>query len=226
MESLFKSFFMGGFECASQRLYSGTRLDLLESTGHRQFASQDFEQLQALGIRTVRSGIRWHRIEQEPGRYDFSSELPMIEAARHSGTQVIWDLFHYGWPDFLDFFSPEFIQHFQGLAGAFARLLDEYPQNVLFSPVNEISFMAWGGGDEGFLNPFAVGRGDEVKRQLVRASLAATQAIREVLPGARLVHPEPVIHIAADPSRPQDAPAVEAYRLAQFQAWDMLSGRL
>lgn len=223
----FQSFFMGGFECSSHRLHGGVRLDLLESTGHQQFAQQDFRQLQELGIRTVRSGIRWHRIEREPGLYDFSHELPLIEAARQSGTQVIWDLFHYGWPDFLDFFSPEFVEHFRGLARAFARLLQkESPGSRLFSPVNEISFMAWGGGEEGFLNPFAIGRGDEVKRQLVRASLAATQAIRQLLPQARMVHPEPVIHIAADPQRPQDAPAVEAYRLAQFQAWDMIAGRL
>jgi hypothetical protein len=33
------------------------------------------------GLLTVRDGLRWHLIEREPGRYDWSSWLPMLEAA-------------------------------------------------------------------------------------------------------------------------------------------------
>ena len=61
------------------------------------------------GIRTVRDGLRWHLIETAPGRYDWSSFLPMLRAARDTGTQVIWDLAHYGWPDDLDIWSPAFV---------------------------------------------------------------------------------------------------------------------
>lgn len=224
---LFKSFFMGGFECSSQRRANGERLDLLKSTAHDDLAETDFGLLKSMGISTVRSGIRWHRCEPEPGRYNFASELPLLRAARQTNTQVIWDLFHYGWPDFLDIFDTSFPERFATFAAAFARLAAaETPATLWFSPVNEISFMAYAGADKGFLNPFANGRGDELKVQLVRAALAAMQHIRVSVPAVRFVHPEPVIHIVPHAKRPQDAAEVEAYRQSQFAVWDMLAGRL
>ena len=59
----------------------------------------------------------------------------------------------------------------------------------------------------------------------MRAAIAAIEAVREVDPGARICHAEPIIHIATDPDYPEEAPAAEAYRQSQFQAWDMLGGR-
>ncbi|MDQ3249415.1 MAG: glycosyltransferase, partial [Chloroflexota bacterium] len=52
------------------------------------------------------------------------------------------------------------------------------------------------------------------------------EAIWAVTPGARMVHADPVLHIMADPSRPHDRQAAEGHRLAQYQAWDLLAGRL
>ena len=42
----------------------------------------------------------------------------------------------------------------------------------------------------------------------------------------RIVHTDPLIHVAADPARPQDRAAAAGWRQAQYQAWDMLAGRL
>ena len=91
-----RSFFLGGFECSTHRLRTGNRLDLLESTRHAEVFAEDYQRLQEQAIRSARSGIRWHLIETSPYRYDFSSVLPMVQAANQTGTQVIWDLFHYG----------------------------------------------------------------------------------------------------------------------------------
>lgn len=121
----FRSFFLGGFECSMHRLRSGKRLDLLEATRHTEFVRADYRRLQAQGICSIRSGIRWHLIEPAPYRYDFSSVLPMIRAANDTGMQVIWDICHYGWPDGLDIFRSEFVDRFAALAQAFARLLRE-----------------------------------------------------------------------------------------------------
>jgi hypothetical protein len=87
-------------------------------------------------------------------------------------------------------------------------------------------FSFLGGGDSGFLNPFAKGRGGELKAQLVRAALLAGRALRSELPNVTIVSPEPVIHIAGDPAKPGDVASAEEYRLSMFEAWDMLSGRL
>ena len=39
------------------------------------------------GIRTVRDGLRWPFIETSPGRYDWSSWLGQLRAARETGTR-------------------------------------------------------------------------------------------------------------------------------------------
>lgn len=222
----FASFFLGGFECSSHYRSAGERLDLLASIRHAEFAQQDFERLKQQGIRAARTGIRWHLIETRPYQYDFSSVQPILEAAGATRTQLIWDLCHYGWPDDLDIFRPEFVDRFAGLARAFAEFLAAQGETApLLTPVNEISFFSWAGAEVGYMNPFARHRGSELKAQLVRASVAGMQAIWEVAPQAHMIHVEPLIHVVADPRRPQDIVAATAYDNSQFEAWDMLMGR-
>jgi hypothetical protein len=232
---MFQSFWMGGFECSTHRLprheilgrFGGLRLDLIAGTRHDEFALQDYARLQTAGIRTVRDGVRWHLIEKASYRYDFSSLIPMLQAARRTETQVIWDLLHYGWPDGLSVWDAAFVDRFARFARAAAEvILEETGAPVYVTPINEISFVSWAGGDAGFLNPFDRQRGPELKFQLVRAAIAAIRAVREVDPTARICHVEPIIHIAAHPDYPEEAPAAEAYRKAQFEVWDMIVGRL
>ena len=230
---LFKSFLQGGFECSTHRLRrregetSGRRLDVIAATGHDVHAADDYRQLARHSIRTVRDGLRWHLIEAVPGTYDWSSFLPMLRAAKETGTQVIWDLLHYGWPDGVDIWSPDFVSRFARFACAAAEVVraesDEVP---FYAPVNEISFFSWGGGDAGYLNPFAHGRGFELKVQLARASIAAMDAVLAVDPRARFVHCDPVINVVWDPSRPWERLAAEGHRQSQFQGWDLLAGRM
>jgi hypothetical protein len=59
----------------------------------------------------------------------------------------------------------------------------------------------------------------ELKRQLVRAALAACDAILEVDPNARFLHTEPATSVIAT------APG-ETRHAAEFRAFDMLCGRL
>ena len=225
---MFDSFFMGGFECSTQRMPpDGHRLDMLADTGHDRYVVADYLRLKEQGIRTAREGLRWHLIERASGIYDFSSVLPMLRAARDEGIQVIWDVCHFGWPDFIDIFKPEFIHHFAGLARAFTKLhLEETDRLPFFAPINEISFVSWACGEVGIFYPFAKRRGDELKAQLVRAAIAGVEAIWEIQPKARIVHTDPLIHIVPDPAKPRLRAEAEQYRLAQYQAWDMIAGRL
>jgi hypothetical protein len=222
----FRSFFMGGFECSTHRLRSGRRLDVVAATAHDRFARADYRRLVDVGIKTSRDGIRWHLIEKAPGVYDFSSVLPMLAAARETGVEVIWDVLHYGWPDDLDIFSDEFVRRFARFARAFAALASrETDGPVWVVPVNEISFFAWAGGDAGIFNPFATRRGDDLKIQLVRSTIAAMHAMRDVNALIRIVHTEPMINVVPHPDRPYDAAAAEAHRQAQYAALDMIAGR-
>ncbi|MEK1945231.1 MAG: glycosyltransferase [Ensifer adhaerens] len=230
---LFSSFFQAGFECSTHRIRAKSkgqpdrRLDVIASTKHDLYVENDYRQLHALGMRTVRDGLRWHLIEPSPGRYEWDSALPMIRANRRTGTQVVWDLLHYGWPDHIDIWSPAFVERFALFAGAVAKVMrEEIEAPPFYAPVNEISFLSWAGGEVGYLNPWATRRGFELKAQLARSSLASMKAILGVDPRARFVHCDPVINIVAAPDRPQDRGAAEGHRLSQFQGWDMIAGRL
>jgi hypothetical protein len=223
---LFRSFFIGGFECSTHRRADGHRLDLVAATAHDVHVAADYRRLRGAGIATAREGLRWHLVEPSPGRYDFASVLPQVRAARDLGVQVIWDLCHFGWPDDLDVFSPAFVRRFADLARAFARLLRSESDGALFvAPINEISFLAWAGGDMGDVHPCCTGQGDALKAQLVRAAIAAIEATWDVDRTARICQVDPIFHVVPDSSRLDDPAVVEASRHAQFQAWDMLAGR-
>lgn len=224
--NLFGSFILGGFECSTHRLPTGRRLDLVHSTRHDEFAATDYRLLQDYGIRTARDGLRWHLIEQQPGTYDFSTATPMLKAAHDTGMQVIWDLWHYGWPDGLDMFSAEFVDRFTAFAREAAKRISEYQDVPLISPINEISFFSWAGGEAGIFNPFAKFRGDDVKRQLVRASIGAIRAMREVNPAIKVFQIDPIINVVPRGPLEEDIRNASAYRASQFVAWDMITGRV
>ncbi|HEX8595280.1 MAG TPA: beta-glucosidase [Pseudomonas sp.] len=224
--AIFSSFLMAGYECSSHRRQDGRRLDLLAMTDHAQFADKDYQQLAALGITCARDGLRWHLIESKPGHYDWSSFLPMLRAARDCNVQVVWDLCHYGYPEGLDIWRPEFVERFARFAGAVARLMkEEGIGSPFYSPVNEISFWSWAGAQVGYFNPGAQKRGQELKHQLVRASIAAIDAVRQQAPDARFVQCDPLINVIAGSRRADEIKGAEQYRLAQFEGWDLLTGR-
>ncbi|WP_229729103.1 hypothetical protein [Agaricicola taiwanensis] len=187
----------------------------------------DYRQLSAHGMAAVRDGLRWHLIESAPGHYDWSSFLPMLRSAEALGTQVVWDLCHYGWPDHLDIWSKDFPDHFGRFAAAVARLVrDETGPQAFYCPVNEISYWAWAGAEVGRINPCAVGRAGELKRQLVRSAIAAIEAIRAEDPTARFITAEPLINVVSGSPEPQHIFDAEQYRLSQFEAVDLLTGRI
>jgi len=222
---MFKSFFMGGFECSTHKRKDGRRVDMLAATRHDELAERDYRKLQELGIMTVRDGLRWHLIENRPHRYDWSSSLPMIQAAERAGTQVIWDLCHYGWPNDLDIWSPSFVERFAEFSRAAAKIIaSEVAGRRFYCPINEISYWSWGGGQVGYMSPCAVERGGELKRQLVRAFIAASNAVRDVDPDACIVVAEPSVHITTGSESIADVLEAEKQRVYQFEAVDMLLG--
>ena len=226
-QPLFQSFLQGGFEASSHRRRDGRQLDVLAATCHDQAAAQDYGLLRQAGLHTVRDSLRWHLIEIRPGQYDWSSFLPMLRAARDTGIQVIWDLCHYGLPHDIDIWSPAFVTRFAAFAGAAARVVREEGNAVpVWCPMNEASFWSWAGGDRGDMHPFGETRGSALKQQLVRATIAAIDAVRAVDRHARFMQAEPLIYITAHPDRPHDRERAELYRRAQYQVWDMLAGTM
>src|SRR4029453_7632604 len=145
--------------------------------------------------------------------FDFSSFAPMAAAAEAHGMQVMWTLCHYGWPHDVDVMGPEFPSRFARFAGAVARYVKDHSSRVPFyTPINEVSFLGGAGGDAGWFFPFARRRGNEVKRNLVRAVIAACDAIWAEDRRARIVHVDPVIHVMAPLTQPELTAAAEQQR--------------
>jgi len=228
VQNLFASFFLGGFECSTHKREDGTQLDLIASTCHDRFSKLDYERLQSEGMQACRDGLRWHLIGKHEGRLDFSSARPQVNAAREKGMQVIWDLLHYGWPGYLDAFSPTFIDQFSRFCSSAARFISsETPGPHWFSVVNEPSFLCWAGGEMGMFPPFAKRRGNEFKKQLIRATIAGIEAVRDVLPDARFLQVDPIVNIVTEPHAPRRVrQEAEGYCRAQFDCLNILTGAL
>ena len=225
MSKRFASFFQAGFECSSHRRRDGVRLDLIRATGHDKHVLGDYRLCKELGFGTIRDGLRWHLIEKQPGKYDWSSWLAALEAANELGLEIIWDLFHYGSPDHVDQAGEDFPQRFTDFVVAAL----EVEQSVsgrppLVCPLNEINFIAWA-VEVGYFPRVGPAEVGWFKRQLVKTAIIASRAIKERWPDATIVGAEPLVHIAPHSHRRPDVRAAEGARQGQFQSYDWLLGR-
>jgi protoporphyrinogen oxidase/glycosyltransferase involved in cell wall biosynthesis len=223
----FASFWQAGYEGADHVNHAGRALDLNDATGHLARARADYALLRRFGMRTVRESIGWRLVERG-GVFDFSILLGRLRAARELGLQICWTFCHYGWPDDVDVYGPDFVPRFARFCRAAAEFLAPWagPEPV-YSPINEISFTSWGLTVHMFhcLNMHHLRAGHDAKRQLVRATIAGCDAIWQVTPGARILQCDPLIHVIAPPDRPDWAGQAAGWRESQFEAWDMLCGR-
>src|SRR5262249_42038875 len=156
---------------------------ICDITQHATQAAGDYAGLAAFDFRTVRESVGW-RVVDRAGRLDFSPLASRARAARSQRLQVIWTLCHYGWPSDLDVFSAAFVDRVARYARAAAEYLGEFVDGTpIYAPINEISFLSSavcesgriGTGDRRMSH-----RSDELRRQLVRAALAACDAIWSV----------------------------------------------
>jgi beta-glucosidase/6-phospho-beta-glucosidase/beta-galactosidase len=226
-DALFEDALLAGFECSQHRLIDGRRLDVLALTHHDRLADADFMRLRSVGITTCREGVSWVAVEGSRGQYDFATADAILHAAERRGIRVVWDLMHFGWPDHVDVFRGSFPSRFGRYARAFATwFATRTDATPMIAPINEMSFLAWAGGDVGCMNPFESSRGVELKAQLVLATIEAIEAIRLVLPHARFLQPEPVIRMVPAADQPRTFARIACDNELQYQAWDMLSGRV
>lgn len=221
----FESFLQAGFECSSHRRRDGVRLDLIRATGHDRHVLRDYRSCADLGFRTLRDGLRWHLIESSRGRYDWSSWLPMLEAAEEAGVQIIWDLFHYGSPDCVDQSAPDFAERFTEFALAALELQHSISDRPpLICPLNEINFLSWA-VDDGYFTRVGPEEQGWFKRHLVRTAIMASKAIKDRWPETTIVWAEPLIHVAPHDQRRRTIRAAEKNRGGMFEAYDWIMGR-
>jgi hypothetical protein len=224
---LFGSFFLAGFECATGYNIHRQWVDQVAATQHDRFADEDYWRLREVGIRAAREGVRWPLVDSR-GKYDFSSVRPFLEAGRRHGVEIIYDLFHFGYPEDVDLLSASLPGRFADYCYSVAKFIAANSDSQgYFTPVNEPSYFSWAAGEVGLFAPHLYGRGWELKVNLVRAAVEGINAIWAACPGASIINVDPICRVAAPTGRPdlqQDADWFNDN--AVFQSFDMLSGRL
>ncbi|MEO6916538.1 MAG: amine oxidase [Chitinophagaceae bacterium] len=225
----FESFWMAGYECSDKLNAFGHRVDFLELTAHLSMIAADYHDLASIRVKTVREGIRWSQVEKKPYQYDWSTVEKMITAGKTAGIQQVWDICHFGFADDLTPLHPLFARRFAALSRAFVqfyRLLSPEGE-LIVTPINEVSFLSWLGGDARGTSPYCVGQGWEVKYALMRAYIEGSAAMREVDPGIRFLATEPLVQMVPpfDATEEEIESAATAH-LNQYQVADILSGRM
>ncbi|WP_373331423.1 amine oxidase [Salmonirosea aquatica] len=225
----FRSFWMGGYECTDQLNVHGNRVDFLHVNSHFEYLREDYALLGRFNMATVREGLRWSQVERQPYRYDFSTFEKMLEIGWECGIQQIWDLCHFGYPDDMTPLHPQFAPRFAALCRAFASyhqtLLPR--ETLIVTPINEVSFMSWLGGDVAGTSPYCRNNGWEVKYGLMRAYIAGVKALREVNPNIRILTTEPLVNVVPPfDATPEHRDQATLHHELQYQALDMLCGKI
>jgi beta-glucosidase/6-phospho-beta-glucosidase/beta-galactosidase len=223
--NLFRTFFIGGYECADMINKKRQRVNLLSATGHDIHVEEDYRQLSALGMQTVREGIRWSVVEKEPFVYDFSEVKNRISVAQKLGIQQLWDICHFGYPGDLVPTSPDFTDRLVSVCQAFTRLYRTMTEDpLIITPVNEISFLTYL-SDIAATTPFIRKSGAQIKYHLCKAVIQSIKAVKAIDPAAKVMMVEPLIKVHPKNGN-RITPRVLEYNEGQFEAMDMITGRM
>ncbi|MGE5141170.1 MAG: hypothetical protein ACM3JD_17005 [Rudaea sp.] len=224
---MFSSFFLAGFESATGYNRNHEKIDQIAATGHDKFIDQDYRLLSEAGICAARDAIRWPLVDHN-GHFDMTTVDPLIEAGRKHGVEIIYDLFHYGYPDDVDLFSDTLPERFAEYVYAVTKYLADRTEGTLYlTPVNEPSYFAFAGGEVGWFAPHAIDRGGELKHALIRALIQGIDAAWSVSRDVRIVNVDPICRVVAPSDHPELERRVDEFNdKAVFESFDMIAGRV
>jgi beta-glucosidase/6-phospho-beta-glucosidase/beta-galactosidase len=202
-------------------------LDEYELVGHYQHWREDLILAKQLGVKALRWGVPWYRVEPQQGEFDWrwtDELLPYL--VEELGITPIVDLMHYGCPFWLrrEFASAEYPQAVAKYAGAFAERYKHLTH--WYTPLNEPLVNALRCGKRGLWPPYL--RGDSgyitIMLQLVKGIRNTVAAIKSADPDAILVHVE-ASGLTRAARADLEVLAAED-QLRGFLCYDLLTGRL
>lgn len=168
-------------------------LDEYQLMGHYEHWREDLRLARDLGVKAIRWGVPWYRVEPFPGEFDWSwtdQVIPYI--VEELKLTPIIDLMHYGCPFWLrrEFMSDDYPRAVATYAAAFAS---RYHSLIRwYTPLNEPLVTALNCGKRGVWPPYL--RGDagyiRIMLQLAKGIINTVEAIRAVDPNALMVHVE------------------------------------
>jgi hypothetical protein len=175
-----------------QRMKKGElyRQDEVKLIRHDEFLETDYQLLVDIGCVGVRDAARWYVSHPAPHVFEWGWFDRVVAAAEKYRLELYLDLWHYGYPDWLDLLSDEAPYHFAEFAREIAK---RYPTLRYYCVCNEPTLMVEKAGKQGKWKPFLEGKegADKVRRQMCLAIIAASKAILEERPDAVLALPEP-----------------------------------
>jgi beta-glucosidase len=200
-------------------------LEEYELTQHYEQWRGDLERAASLGVRALRWGVPWYRVEHEPGVFDWKWIDEVLDyMVRDLGITPIVDLMHYGTPLWLEdsFADPSYPQRVAAYAGAFAERYKGLAR--WYTPLNEPTVNADLCGRRGLWPPYLAGETNYVRLLLhiARGMQLTAQAIRTADPDAVLVAVEAMGWARA--ASPEAQPAADARDRGELLAWDLVCG--
>ena len=202
-------------------------LDEYELMGHYEHWREDLALGRTLGVKGLRWGVPWYRVEPQPGKFDWrwtDEVIPYL--VEELGITPIVDLMHYGCPFWL---RPEFASDdYPRAVAAYARAFAERYKALVrwYTPLNEPIVNALFCGKRGLWPPYL--RGDtgyiRIMLQLAHGIVNTVEAIKTVDPNAIMVHVEATGLSRA--AREDLQPLAEEDRLRGFLCYDLIAGRI
>jgi beta-glucosidase/6-phospho-beta-glucosidase/beta-galactosidase len=213
---------IGGFEST---YLPGHDRDVAETTAHDRRWADDLALMASTGIRRLRYPIRWHRVEQTPGRYDWSDTDRVLGHLLEVGMQPIVDLVHHtSYPRWLDdgFADARFGGAYLAYAEAVAERYPWIAEYTLFNEPFSTLFLA---GHEALWPPYHRGVTGfvDLLRNVLPAVAEASRHYRSALPGARHVFVDTCEHHYAGDAAAERYTAMANDR--RFFVTDLFLGR-
>ncbi len=200
--------------------------DILETTRHLDLFEHDLDLVAGAGIRALRYPVPWHRIEREPGRYDWSWMDSVMAAINHLGLDPIVDPVHHtSFPAWLElgFLDERFVESYTAFVMAFA---ERYPWVRRYTPFNEPMPTTLFCADRGIWKPYHQHERHWVKmaRNVAFAVSRVSRALKAADPGIEIVHVDTCeAHHALDE---QSVPWARFLNDRRFLLHDLILGRV
>lgn len=213
--------FATGIECSYPKIKNNTiRRDLLEECGHYERFEEDLHLIKDLGLKVVRYGLPYYKINHAQGKYDFEFADRAMRLMQKLELTPILDLMHFGVPDWLgDYQNPELPIHFADYAAAVA---ERYPWVRFYTPVNEIYVTARVSAKDGLWNEQLKSERAFVNamKHTVAASILATHEIAKRRNDCIIVQSESAEYLHE--ARAELSPETKLFNKQRLIALDLL----
>jgi beta-glucosidase len=202
-------------------------LDEYELTQHYQRWKRDFDLVAETGVKYLRWGIPWYRVQPAPNEWNWEwTDKALDYLVNIKSVTPILDLMHYGTPlwlenSFINASYPHYVAEYARAVVTRYKSLVRY-----YTPLNEPMVNADMCGNKGEWPPYLSGDDGYVKLTLALAKgiVLVTQAIKAEQPESVTVQVEALWHTFTRDRALQDQ--VEHNNARQFLSFDLSTGRV